>query len=279
MTASIRCLVTFLTAVALSACGDTAPAAGAPDAASHDTSAAEDAAEAAVPGGGDDAAVPDGGADGAGPESPCRPAVHDTQGHVEPDNIQRYRFIGASADGRRLAVLRTHVGPGSGSPFAAVYAFEEGVAAPLWNHLAFMMDPATEELLHACEQQAVADSAADLATSGIVLDANLPAPEAWCQDGDVVFVGAAAPVRYRWGTTSQPCAGGASDPATQWSLCLEEGDACVFEEADDCDEGGLALVDVFRVGTVLWVVGARAIDVFGDGNLFYTRMTGGRAQP
>src|SRR5689334_378211 len=51
-----------------------------------------------------------GGIGGSGPH-PCEPTLHDTQGVQADTTLQRYRLLGATEDGHRLAVLFSHFGP------------------------------------------------------------------------------------------------------------------------------------------------------------------------
>ena len=201
------------------------------------------------------------GHDGA----PCTLSLHATEGYDADLTVRRYRFIGGSTDGTRVAVLYSHFGPASGAPFAAVYGWQAGARTPLFTHGCFMLSGGETEL-QSCEQQAMAVSAADMAAAGIVQGANLPTPLPWCADGDTTCLGA-APQRWRLSTFAETCTNGAT--IVQWTFCrADDGAACVIGTLDpnlDCGfptelTRSVSFLDAFRASGVVWAVSRKRVE-------------------
>ena len=184
----------------------------------------------------------------------CAPVPHATQGRQADLTIQRYRIVGASADGKRIAVLYSHIGPSSQDPFANVYGYEEGQNAFLFETHSFLLGGGTSEAaITTTENHALAQAGVPMQQAGIAaLDAT---PVPWCMVGSTIVVGP-QPRHLAWtGTASSlTCAPGAS--RVNWSTCsVGPRDHCV-RGATECSSGldHATVVDVFQLQDVTWVV-------------------------
>jgi hypothetical protein len=63
-----------------------------------------------------------------------------------PPVIQRYTVIGASVDGKKLAVMVTYFGPSSGAPFANLYVYQADSSTPFFTDGSWMMSGGEAEL-------------------------------------------------------------------------------------------------------------------------------------
>ncbi|MBK9072876.1 MAG: hypothetical protein IPL79_18025 [Myxococcales bacterium] len=198
----------------------------------------------------------------------CDPAVHFSQGdRGDLREFQRYVIVGASSDGHRLAVLYSHFGPSSSVSFVNVIIYEAD-AADFVYHLNLTGDPmggaGTEEELQELETEVLAESATALASAGIVPGAHMPQALAWCQDGEAVLTDHCQLSELAWSVAPSACPGGGADPAMLWSMCPADAEAalpCAVQTTDpnaDCQEGALALLDLYWYGDAMWVVAARA---------------------
>jgi hypothetical protein len=251
---------------------------------------------AVVPGAGCTSALPDGlpapggtdlapSGDGAGActapiTQPCSPVQHQTQGYQASLQVQRYRIVGASPDGRRLAILFSHFGPSSGDPFVNIRGYEEGSLTALFHvgRVGFGTGPG-EAGLTELEGHTLGEAAPELARYGISRLEQPPAAEPWCRQGDAVAIGCLGRV-FTWSTEARPCPEGGPETSLLSRLCPTDGGPCVQQTQDkdwDCGMGELGLVDAFQIGRTLWLISERDRKVFDT--FFRTRMAGGRAYP
>lgn len=201
--------------------------------------------------------------------SSCEPDVHDSQGNRgDLREVQRYRLIGASSDGHRLAIMYAHFGPSSFVSFVNLMIYEVDATAFTYR-LSLSGDPVggpgSEEELADLEAQVLADSAQALADAGIEPGVHLPQPIAWCRDEGAIATDHCDLPQLTWSTPARACANGSADPAALWQLCTGEADgiqACAAETAEptwDCLEGDVELLDLYWYGDVVWGIGERAI--------------------
>lgn len=194
----------------------------------------------------------------------CQPELHATQGKTEEqsspeETLQRYRFVGQSDDGTRVAVLLSHFGPSSGAPFANLAILELGKTTPIFARSLLQFDGQSEEDLEGVEDAVLEESQAALVQHGIHA-ASSPAPVPWCRiDGRISFGTTAATMKIASGIC--PVDGA---PRTTWSMCMgdqcADGIAFTGENATNCsDSPELSFVDTFRAGDILWFVAQRRV--------------------
>ena len=221
------------------------------------------------------------------PACPCTPVIHDTQGYRENIEFQRYRFVGGSLDGQRIAVLFSHFGPSSHAPFVNLIGYESGSRIALFHRGLFSFAGGEEEL-QLMENQVIAEGAQDMEDAEIVSGENLPTPVAWCMEGDNVF--ACTPdvaQNFAWETFEETCP--EKDSILQWRLCtgsFGEKPRCLIGTIDpdwDClfpYEYTLQLTvrDIFVANDNIWVVADRKIEAM-VGLYFHAMTLGGRSLP
>jgi hypothetical protein len=191
--------------------------------------------------------------------------VHETQGPERDRTIQRYRFLGASLDGRNVGVIFSHFGPSSMSPFATVAIYTTGETVTGYSLSEFSLDIGTEESLKAVEEDTIANSADALEMYGIELGKNAPTAVPWCVSDDSVFVDAAEAFSASFGVDTEPCPLDRTATVEAWSLCrADQPAACAHMitlglDGATCSEGDVALLDVHRAADVLWVIAERKV--------------------
>ncbi len=201
-----------------------------------------------------DSGTPDSGAPDGG--TGCVPTGHATQGFAPDLAVQRYRILGWSADGEKIAVLYSHFGPSSGDPFATVVGYQAGADTKLFSVTRFGFGSGTSEAaLAQVERDTLADSETmtDLDLHGIALSAPnsgglplMPTPEPCCSIGDQIVT---TPT-LTFSSNTTPCQGGTE---STWSVCTS---AHCVKGSFECGPvlSGLALVDVFQIQGVHWAI-------------------------
>jgi hypothetical protein len=216
--------------------------------------------------------------------APCNPVIHHTQGtRGDLREVQRYRFVGGSADHHRLAVIYGHLGPSSWVPFANLFAFEAGTRTPLFQKT--LSGPfggeGSEEEVTAVENQLIQDSTTELAAAGIEVDDHLPPSIAWCDWQGAIYTDHCDHPVLGLSTASEACPGSWEDPAQLWRICGPadvDGNACVVQTKDpdwDCMPGPVAPIDIYAADGVMWGVVQREVE-FATDLLFKTLSTAGR---
>ena len=202
----------------------------------------------------------------------CVPSVHQTEDSGDPNAQQRYRIVGASADGRRIAVVYSYIGPGSGAPFAHIYGYEAGTRKLLF-HLTQFAFGGSEADLAGLEEAVLKAAAGELEQAKIAALARRPEPEPWCLEGDRVRL--AGDVRLTLTVSEEPCVEDTARKRPAWKLC-SQADGCA-EGADEswaCISGALTVLDVYRINGRLWTVVDMRVEPFQDVE-FHLRRVGG----
>src|SRR5262245_44075340 len=61
------------------------------------------------------------------PDLPCAPTVHDrAEARLPGPGFEAYRLVGGSRDGQRVAMMVSHIGPGSGAAVGGLEVVEAG---------------------------------------------------------------------------------------------------------------------------------------------------------
>ena len=113
---------------------------------------------------------------------PCTPTVHDTaEARRGPPLFEAYRFLGGSSDGKRVALMLTHMGPGSGQPVGGIHVAEAGSEKEVLGKSYFAVT-GTEANLPKVERGITDEYAAELASVGVEVGKHVPEHQAWCSD-------------------------------------------------------------------------------------------------
>lgn len=186
------------------------------------------------------------------PDRPCTPTIHDTAAARRgPPMFEAYRFIGASADGKRVVLVATHLGPGSGQPVGGVHVVQAGAAKEVLAKSYFNVQ-GSEADLPKVEQGIASEYTAELATAGVEVGAHLPKPQAWCIDPAGSIHTSTASLELR--VTRSPCEQDPTHQHVHWQVCSADSARCASGGPAGCLDGQVALHDVLRAGSVDWVV-------------------------
>lgn len=204
---------------------------------------------------------------------PCTPAVHDGAAVRRGEPLfEGYRFLGASPDGKRVALMLTHMGPGSGQPVGGAHVIEAGAAKEVLAKSYFKI-AGTEAELPQVERGIPEAFASDLAAVGVTVGEHLPVQQAWCADpaGTIYTVrGAALDLRV----TRTPCENDPKHQAAAWQVCTKDGASCASGGATGCLDGQIVVHDVLRAADVDWIVVDMVTRPFPDIE-FHLFQTGG----
>jgi hypothetical protein len=189
----------------------------------------------------------------APPVTACVPTLHATDEPV-PDTTSRHTFVGASADGRRVALALGRKSDGRGE----LLVYEAGGTEPLRQRLS----PPGAVTRAAWETYIanLSDLIRTLPEEGVD-PALRPTPVAWCQEGAGVRIGAET---WRCDTFDAPCALGLGSSPT-FQLCPpgeEDAGSCLTPPRLDagCYREAPRLLDVYQLGDAVWAVAERPHD-------------------
>ncbi len=207
----------------------------------------------------------------------CTPFTHQSQGFNGDLTVQRYRIVGASPDGQRIALLTSHFGPSSGDPFTNVIGYRAGSTTKLFAVLRARFGGGTSESeLAGSELETLADpeTIAVLQDAGIVLnavtDGGLPntfAPVAWCANGQ--SIAGQPPTSFDF--HSATCSFGQE---VEWSLCSS---ANCLEGLFECSTplADPVLVDRFIIHGVDWAITEQMIQAISPLRFTWRTAAGG----
>jgi hypothetical protein len=180
----------------------------------------------------------------------CTPTLPD-EGPV-PDGTSRYAFVGASRDGRRVALAVARQSDGRGE----LLVYEAGAASLILEHVVPPAD--VRRPWETFLERVLADQASGLRDAGID-PAVRPTPVPSCQDGASVRVGEET---WSWQTWSAPCALGIGSN-TSFALCPPDGgdESCLVPPRLDtaCWQADPRLVGLYRLRDTLWAVAERPL--------------------
>jgi len=183
---------------------------------------------------------------------PCAPVVHPTA-RRGPPHYEGYRFIAGSADGKRVALALSHMGPGSGQPVGGAQVIEAGASEALFAKSYFDVH-GTKDELPKVETGIATEYAADLAAAGVELEQHLPAQEAWCATPTgAIYTANGTELELR---VSHPaCDKDPSHKTVAWQLCTKDGAHCAHSvAAKGCLDGEPSLHDVVHTTGTDWAV-------------------------
>lgn len=201
-------------------------------------------------------------------------------------SIQRFRVVGSSEDGKRVAMLLSHFGPSSQAPFVNLLVKEAGKHEPLWQDNRFLMEGGEEELRY-LEGYLLKGNQAKLAEFGIKTDKHAHDVTAqWSTSGarsgklatGAIDVKNKAFVSFSLGEDEVPgCAEGLK--GKRWKLCVGD-DACVVAKSgDDCYTNEFTLRTIVRTKDTHWFIVNRKMPVFDALNAYVVDFVGVEIKP
>jgi hypothetical protein len=184
---------------------------------------------------------------------PCTPTIHaDATKRRGPPHYEASTFLGASADGKRVAFAATHMGPGSGQPVGGVHVLEAGATKEVFAKSYFNII-GTEMDLPKVEQGIVTDYARDIAAAGVEVGKHVPAQQAWCADpAGNIYMESGTQLELR--VTRAPCATNAQQQSLSWQVCTKNGLHCARGPERGCFDGEVSVRDLVRASSVDWIV-------------------------
>jgi len=203
---------------------------------------------------------------------PCSPSVHDTaETRRGAPLFEAYRILGASPDGKRVALMLTHMGPGSGQPVGGVHVFEAGTTKEVLAKNYFNIQ-GTEADLQKVERGITEQLAPDVATTGVEMGKHVPEHLAWCTDPSGALYTNAGKLELRVAHT--PCPEYAKHEMVSWQLCSTDGAHCISGAPNGCIDAEVTVNDIVRAGNTDWVVVDLATRPFPD-QVFHLFQVGG----
>lgn len=209
---------------------------------------------------------------------PCAPVIHPSA-RRGPPQFEGYRFIAGAADGKRVAIALSHLGPGSGQPVGGLRVVEAGATKQLLDKSYFNVR-GTEADLPKVETGIATDFASELATAGVELDQHLPEHQAWCTAPDrSIYTADGRQLELR--VTHAPCGKDGTRTSVSWQLCTKVGAHCVgtmgnaSANPNDCLDGSVTLHDLVRTPGFDWAVADTAARPFGDSEFHLYEVAGG----
>jgi hypothetical protein len=203
---------------------------------------------------------------------PCTPSVHPNV-RRGPPLFEGYRFIAGAADGRRVALALTHMGPGSGQSVGGLHVIEAGAHKEVLDKSYFKVR-GTEAELSKVETGIVTDYASDLAAAGVELEQHLPEQQAWCAAPDgAIYTANGAKLELR--VTHPQCETDPTHKTVAWQLCSNDAACIGGGGADECVDGTVSLHDLVRTNGTDWAVVDMAIRPFPDSEFHLYEVAGG----
>lgn len=203
---------------------------------------------------------------------PCTPTTHDTaDARRGAPLFEAYKLLGASPDGKRIAVMLTHMGPGSGQPVGGVHVREAGTLKDVLAKNYFSIQ-GTEADLPKVEHGITTELAPDIAAAGVVVGEHVPQHQAWCSDpAGTIYTASGA---YTLRVTHAACPDQPTHQGVSWQLCSKDGAHCV-SGAPDCIDGQVSVRDLVRAGDVDWVIVDLEMKPFVDQTFHLFQAAGG----
>ena len=207
-------------------------------------------------------------------DQPCTPSLHaKAEARRGPPLFEAYRFLGASADGKRVALMVTHMGPGSGQPVGGAHVVEAGEPKEVLAKSYFNIT-GTEADLPKVEQGIANEYAGELATAGVEVGTHLPTQQAWCTDPTgTIYTANGGELALR--VTHLPCEKSPNHQNVGWQVCSKDGARCASGGPAGCIDGQVTVHDVLRAGAVDWIVVDLATKPFPDTELHLFQTGGG----
>src|SRR5262245_57822855 len=186
----------------------------------------------------------------AAADLPCAPTLHDkAEARLAGPGFEAYRLVGGSRDGRRVAMVVSHIGPGSGAAVGGLEVVEAG-ALPLVVDKNYFTAERGAAALDGVERGLLDENAAAIAAAGVEVGGNLPSPQPWCADpADRIFVASGRELRLE--VTRPPCEDDPAHRTVAWAVCgVEPGSACVRGGGRGCVEGTVTVRNLYRLGGI-----------------------------
>ena len=206
-------------------------------------------------------------------DQPCSPVTHDAaETRRGAPLFEAYRVLGASADGKRIALMLTHMGPGSGQPVGGVHVIEAGSGQEVLAKNYFPIQGGEAELPKV-ERGITEELAPDVAGAGVDIGAHVPAHVPWCSDasGAIYTAGGAFELRV----THTPCPTYAKHEGVSWQLCSKDGAHCIAGAPNGCIDAQVSVHDIVRAGTTDWIIVDLATRPFQDQEFHLFQTAGG----
>lgn len=185
-------------------------------------------------------------------EIPCTPVIHAAEARRGPPMFEGYRFLGASSDGKRVAFMVTHMGPGSGQPVGGAHVAEAGAEREVLAKSYFNIT-GTEADLPKVEQGITTEYADELAAAGVEVGKHVPAHQLWCTDSaGHIFTDAGTQLELR--VSHDPCESDSKHQSVSWQVCTKGGSQCARGPKTGCIDGDATVLDLLRAGNVDWIV-------------------------
>jgi len=206
-------------------------------------------------------------------DQPCSPVTHDAaETRRGAPLFEAYRVLGASDDGKRIALMLTHMGPGSGQPVGGVHVFEAGSAQEVFAKNYFQIQ-GTEADLSKVEHGITDELAPDVAAAGVDIGKHVPEHVAWCSDASgTIYTGDGA-LELR--VTHTPCPNYAKHDSVSWQLCSKDGAHCIGGTPNGCIDAQVSVHDIVRAGTTDWIIVDLATRPFQDQEFHLFQTAGG----
>jgi hypothetical protein len=211
----------------------------------------------------------------AAADMPCVPSLHDrAETRLPGPGFEAYRLVGGSRNGRRVAMVVTHIGPGSGAPVGGLHIAEAGAPGSVLDKRYFTAGGIAADLA-GVERGLVDDNAAEIAAAGVEVGANLPVPQPWCADpAGRIFLASGRELRLE--VMRPPCEDDPAHHSVAWQVCaVEGGSACVRASPRGCLDGTPTVRNLYRLGTIDWVVVDLATQPFSGIDFHLRQVAGG----
>lgn len=188
----------------------------------------------------------------------CTPTEHPLV-RLGPPFFEGFSWLGAAADGQRVAYAVSHLGPGSGKTVGGAHVVQAHASKELWGHSFFDVQSEDAGALATVEEGITLTMNGELAARGIELGHDLPHPQKWCADGQRIITEHGA---LELKVSHTPCADTPTRKAVSWEVCA--GSRCTQFASTGCLDGEVTVHDAARVGDVDWVVVDVVTKPFGD---------------
>jgi len=214
----------------------------------------------------------------AAADLPCAPTVHDrAEARLAGPGFEAYRLVGGSRNGRRVAMVVSHIGPGSGAAVGGLEVVEAGAVRLVVDKNYFTAERGAAAL-EGVERGLLDENAAAIAAAGIELGGNLPPQQPWCADpAGRIFLASGRELRLE--VTAPPCEDDPAHHTVAWAVCgVDEGGrggACVRGGARGCVEGKVTVRNLYRLGEIDWVVVELAMQPFAGVDFHVRQLAGG----
>jgi hypothetical protein len=203
---------------------------------------------------------------------PCTPSIHPSA-RRGPPLYEGYRFIAGAADGKRVAIALSHMGPGSGQPVGGAHVIEAGASEERFTRSYFDVHGSKDELPKV-ETGITTDYAGDLSAAGVEVGQHLPEQQAWCAaPTGAIYTANGTQLELR---VSHPaCEKDPTHKTVAWQLCTRDGAHCARSPAaKGCLDGEVSLHDLVRTTGTDWAVVDVATRPFPDSEFHVYEVAG-----